>query len=108
MWFIETIIVFFLNDTESTEIYTFCHTLSLHDALPISRFAQDARGGEAAAVAKTRHAHLDQHDAAECGDQPARVVARLDPHRAGAFLIQEGVERDRRLDRKSTRLNSSH
>src|SRR3546814_16592733 len=27
--------VFFLNDTATTEIYTYCHTLSLHDALPI-------------------------------------------------------------------------
>src|SRR3546814_11923968 len=25
------------NDTATTEIYTYCHTLSLHDALPISR-----------------------------------------------------------------------
>src|SRR3546814_15144947 len=28
---------FFFNDTATTEIYTYCHTLSLHDALPISR-----------------------------------------------------------------------
>src|SRR3546814_4807960 len=28
---------FFFNDTAPTEIYTYCHTLSLHDALPISR-----------------------------------------------------------------------
>src|SRR3546814_3776237 len=27
---------FFFNDTASTDIYTYCHTLSLHDALPIS------------------------------------------------------------------------
>src|SRR5216110_1103932 len=27
---------FFFNDTETTEIYTSSHTLSLHDALPIS------------------------------------------------------------------------
>src|SRR3546814_17185658 len=27
--------VFFFNDTATTEIYTYCHTLSLHDALPI-------------------------------------------------------------------------
>src|SRR3546814_15780172 len=27
---------FFFNDTETTEIYTYVHTLSLHDALPIS------------------------------------------------------------------------
>src|SRR5216110_4044022 len=28
---------FFFNDTATTEIYTSSHTLSLHDALPISR-----------------------------------------------------------------------
>src|SRR3546814_16549733 len=27
---------FCFNDTATTEIYTYCHTLSLHDALPIS------------------------------------------------------------------------
>src|SRR3546814_4117540 len=30
-------VIFFFNDTATTEIYTDCHTLSLHDALPISR-----------------------------------------------------------------------
>src|SRR3546814_6843523 len=29
-------IIFFFNDTATTEIYTYLHTLSLHDALPIS------------------------------------------------------------------------
>src|SRR3546814_1387739 len=29
---------FFLNDTATTEIYTYLHTLSLHDALPICRW----------------------------------------------------------------------
>src|SRR3546814_12391101 len=28
-------ILFFFNDTATTEIYTYWHTLSLHDALPI-------------------------------------------------------------------------
>src|SRR6056297_1559957 len=28
---------FFFKDTATTEIYTYCHTLSLHDALPIRR-----------------------------------------------------------------------
>src|SRR3546814_14062289 len=32
---------FFFNDTPTTEIYTYLHTLSLHDALPI--FALDRR-----------------------------------------------------------------
>src|SRR3546814_16713101 len=30
------IVCFFFNDTATTEIYTYLHTLSLHDALPIS------------------------------------------------------------------------
>src|SRR3546814_18567094 len=63
----------------------------------IARFAQGARGGAAAAVAKQRHAHPDQLDAAECGDQPARVVPRLAPHPAGPFLIPQGFNAARRL-----------
>src|SRR3546814_4679119 len=30
------LVVFFFNETATTEIYTYLHTLSLHDALPIS------------------------------------------------------------------------
>src|SRR3546814_14741536 len=30
-----SVLFFFFNDTRTTEIYTYCHTLSLHDALPI-------------------------------------------------------------------------
>src|SRR3546814_10739822 len=33
---------FFFNDTATTEIYTYCHTLSLHDALPIYEAGQAA------------------------------------------------------------------
>src|SRR3546814_1910557 len=42
--------LFFFNDTATTEIYTYGHTLSLHDALPISRPAvcQAARHGRQA------------------------------------------------------------
>src|SRR5256885_11021284 len=68
---------FFFNDTATTEIYT----LSLHDALPISRpggraLPADLRGGGAAAPAVRLRGH-----------GPAAPVYR---------------------DRKSTRLNSSH
>src|SRR3546814_9331304 len=42
--------MFFLNDTATTEIYTYCHTLSLHDALPIllpkARFGYRMGNGE--------------------------------------------------------------
>src|SRR2546422_2965782 len=73
---------FFFNDTATTEIYT----LSLHDALPISRTYQQL----------------------ECVVQTGRV-ASLRPddgfesvHRLKPVIWSEG------RDRKSTRLNSSH
>src|SRR3546814_18836988 len=31
---------FFCNDPATTEIYTYCHPLSLHDSLPICRLAE--------------------------------------------------------------------
>src|SRR5258708_24956299 len=40
--------LFFFNDTATTEIYT----LSLHDALPISRRARHGDGGRGGAVAQ--------------------------------------------------------
>src|SRR3546814_11932158 len=39
---------FFFNDTATTEIYTYLHTLSLHDALPIYLHAGDTGFGAAA------------------------------------------------------------
>src|SRR2546421_4695992 len=67
---------FFFNDTATTEIYT----LSLHDALPISR---------------------------------ARRPHRHKPHESplfGGYLRRHDLieDRGRKVDRKSTRLNSSH
>src|SRR2546430_4201044 len=69
---------FFFNDTATTEIYT----LSLHDALPIW-----------------------------AGQRPgAGDGGSLDPHRgAGARpAVRRHRSPEHRLDRKSTRLNSSH
>src|SRR5216110_1489966 len=36
LFFFSSLLFFFFNDTATTEIYTSSHTLSLHDALPIS------------------------------------------------------------------------
>src|SRR2546426_8459468 len=77
------IIFFFFNDTATTEIYT----LSLHDALPISR-ARRLRG-------RGRRAHARRARRRRRRGAPPRRG------RGGA-----GPRRDR--DRKSTRLNSSH
>src|SRR5689334_24226223 len=77
--------LFFFNDTAPTEIYT----LSLHDALPISR-----PGGRPTSPGR-RRVDLGRH--------------RRRRHRQGARLLR-GRHDARALprDRKSTRLNSSH
>src|SRR5258708_40138734 len=71
---------FFFNDTATTEIYT----LSLHDALPISRGF----------------------------GQPRHRLSRCAHGRGLLGLLRLGWRarraRVRRVDRKSTRLNSSH
>src|SRR3712207_7900284 len=71
---------FFFNDTATTEIYT----LSLHDALPISRIAA---GG--------------------CPPQGGRT-GRCALPAAMALCDSSGTGASRCQDRKSTRLNSSH
>src|SRR5205814_10719347 len=71
---------FFFSDPPTTEIYT----LSLHDALPISRAV---RGGVLSVPSDL------------CNRVPA---ARQGPHAAGRRQCELGG------DRKSTRLNSSH
>src|SRR5690348_18009515 len=77
---------FFSDDPATTEIYT----LSLHDALPISGGCRRRRRSS------RLEAFLapERHDAA--GDAVRRESDRLE------------LLRPRRLDRKSTRLNSSH
>src|SRR3712207_7399071 len=70
--------IFFFNDTATTEIYT----LSLHDALPIYVIGLTGRTGRAT----TEHLHFEVHFKGR----------KLNP----AVVFE--------IDRKSTRLNSSH
>src|SRR3712207_7764929 len=74
--------LFFFNDTATTEIYT----LSLHDALPICLPALPGVGVE------------------------HRLVGLAADHRGERLLEDVGVEQaaGQPQDRKSTRLNSSH
>src|SRR5690348_18052253 len=69
--------LFFFNDTATTEIYT----LSLHDALPISR---------------------------ACGDRSPTRRRRSTGARSRACGARRRSARAHGADRKSTRLNSSH
>src|SRR5256885_15397636 len=75
---------FFFNDTATTEIYT----LSLHDALPICR--ADCR--------------RDEPTSGRQGLRGDRDVARRPRLHAAQPRLADGGA----LDRKSTRLNSSH
>src|SRR3712207_8917051 len=76
--------IFFFNDTATTEIYT----LSLHDALPIFDRVQDAVLGGMGLIA-LHSAHY------------SKVFRRLLGTSCSLSWRNEG-------DRKSTRLNSSH
>src|SRR3546814_8552425 len=66
---------FLFNDTATTEIYTYGHTLSLHDALPISRRIRPGRGGLPAFPAPWA--------TPQRGHQP--VGQRATPQRPGMF-----------------------
>src|SRR3712207_6937833 len=76
-------VVFFFNDTATTEIYT----LSLHDALPISKASGISRRG----WIRENRAMCDR-----------RAEGR------NPFLQCQSYYAGGRQDRKSTRLNSSH
>src|SRR3712207_8499120 len=79
---------FFFNDTATTEIYT----LSLHDALPISRDGgvEELAGEQPALLGR-------QQDGDVLG---LAALALVDRHRVHRLHLAQ--------DRKSTRLNSSH
>src|SRR3712207_7040111 len=83
------VVFFFFNDTATTEIYT----LSLHDALPISRAQHHERSGEGLPGGARA---------------PASPAARNGGHRRRACGELAPLANAAREDRKSTRLNSSH
>src|SRR3546814_12504469 len=64
----------FFNDTATSEIYTYLHTLSLHDSLTIyqpGHFGADRHLPRADACRLPREAHRDADDARPCGSQAA-------------------------------------
>src|SRR5690349_24782442 len=81
------LVCFFFNETATTEIYT----LSLHDALPI----WTRRNKQVESFSRSL---LDCHS-----DR-----SELKTHRRSARSGGRSAQRQRRRDRKSTRLNSSH
>src|SRR5439155_19945902 len=92
---------FFFTHTATTEIYT----LSLHDALPILVVGEDPVSrprGDGVASGRAHPLH-DQVERLVPGGAPPAVAARRAQHR-----IEQAPGVVENLDRKSTRLNSSH
>src|SRR5260221_3804268 len=85
-------VLFFFNDTATTEIYT----LSLHDALPISMKATFER--RQLALPAGLPAGLSDGFSSDAAKQAQWA----------AFLKKNRLEALELADRKSTRLNSSH
>src|SRR5881397_4404030 len=75
--FVDVIMLFFFNDTATTEIYTAQYTLSLHDALPISCSPRAADVQFAIAVA--------------CAAVVVALAMRGVPRRVGAVRALGGV-----------------
>ena len=101
-------VFFFFNDTATTEIYT----LSLHDALPISQAYEHAVILEDDAILQTNFAamitdfQLKNYDLLLLDHWRAHVDRWRNKHiGAGAVAHRAQICL---LDRKSTRLNSSH
>src|SRR5688572_32472327 len=86
---------FFFHDTATTEIYT----LSLHDALPIS--------GQHRKVCRSRTAPLCLYGLPATASFHGAVPLAGD-HRSVVATREPGTSVPLCLDRKSTRLNSSH
>src|SRR3546814_13062727 len=89
-------ICFFFNDTATTEIYTYLHTLSLHDALPILSLTLEQRpeySYEGPEIIYTFWAKHGPCQVTGCGHRTPIMTKSL-------MAVKS--------DRKSTRLNSSH
>src|SRR3546814_19822544 len=83
---------FFFKDTAPSVIYTYLHTLSLHDALPIS-----AASGSSSTPSARRTSRPHSSTSALCRD---RTFCSFTSWETASQAVTSG-------DRKSTRLNSS-
>src|SRR3546814_14980768 len=80
--------LFCFNDTAATEIYTYLHTLSLHDALPSYRSARRERERPAPARARWRRAARSRF---RSGQTPRRTVRQGQGWRRSATVASYRV-----------------
>src|SRR3546814_15802882 len=111
----------FCNDTATTEIVTYGHTHSLHDALPISSRSTRPQKVVTAPVGtstpKSMTPMTPTHPTSSSERSKARSGDAVSTTRAGTRLSTPtrpfahstlGSRGSKSLDRKSTRLNSRH
>src|SRR3546814_15675917 len=91
---------FFFNDTATTEIYTYCHTLALHDALPIYAPLGAAGRQEAQGAGRVLAAAGYRFELA-CTSYLSRAAETLD-------IILEEIGRPTPPVERSWRLNERH
>src|SRR3546814_17297286 len=100
------IVFYFFKDTATTESYTYGHTLSLHDALPIWCLPSSPSANCASKVALSFDSGMGG-DSEVAGEGIVMDVWRGSG--SNARYLRPAAERTKRhTDRKSTRLNSSH
>src|SRR3546814_20712180 len=112
------VLFYFFNDTATTEIYTYLHTLSLHDVLPI--FVSSSKPAVASIAPSAKRRCAAWPTSVKKRGSAAASVSRSPPSSVSAppAQRQSPAIRDRfsgtapifpsASDRKSTRLNSSH
>src|SRR3546814_12815543 len=99
----------FFNDTATTEIYTYVHTLSLHDALPICLArARGADDGDLLAGGDLEVEIVEDDERSVALHHRFEVHHRLVVHRLTSSGTSASIRSGALRDRKSTRLNSSH
>src|SRR3989442_2707676 len=94
-------LLFFFNDTATTEIYT----LSLHDALPIYVDGQDADDGESDPARARPGQPLTEEEHGQ-GARHRRCRARHDPRGGGARQPEPGEEKRREEEDPRERLEA--
>src|SRR3546814_13785374 len=100
---------FFFKYTATPEIYTYCHPLSLHAALPILALVARIESLDPAAISFAGGRWMFRHDGQLL---PLSMFTAEPPDGRGGDLVLILDDGHRRVavpvDRKSTRLNSSH
>src|SRR3546814_19390886 len=86
------VLLFFFNDTATTEIYTYGHTLSLHGALPISAERARDRAAEHRHLSPLRSQRSPDRNP-RAGDAQARLLLPIAPRQPAvrAGLVRCGL-----------------